>query len=79
LNWVTIITLLELAKSGKTIKKSTCKRKNEEEHQKLTKSDTWALGGSIATNPFRVSASLSSQVNVLSHPVIKSFKMQTDG
>jgi hypothetical protein len=58
-------TLLELAKSGKTIKtptvinlfyknpletfpetniqtqdKSTCKRKNEEEHQKLTKSHT---------------------------------------
>ncbi|PLW45377.1 hypothetical protein PCASD_03099 [Puccinia coronata f. sp. avenae] len=59
--------------------KSTRKRKNEEEHPNLTKSDTWALGGSIATKPIRGSASLSSQVNVLSHPVSKSFKMQTDG
>jgi hypothetical protein len=65
--------------SIQTQDKSTCKRKNEEEHKKLTKSHNWALGGSIAKKPIWGSASLSSPVNVLSHPVSQSFKMQTDG
>ncbi|EFP77313.2 alphaK I14 [Puccinia graminis f. sp. tritici CRL 75-36-700-3] len=56
------------------------KRKYQGDQSKASKSAAWALGGKIATKPVRGSASLSSQVDTLSHPISsQSITMKTDG
>ncbi|KAI7960455.1 hypothetical protein MJO29_005523 [Puccinia striiformis f. sp. tritici] len=98
-------TLLELARTGKTIKSApvihlfyqhpsddfstdtmhtqatTRKRKHNVEQTKIltSKSKNWEQRGATATKVMRGSASLSSQVDALSHPVSQSITIKPDG